>query len=54
VSHIVVEITEATAQLVADKLNPYLVNADAPVSTRATPEEVAGIVLTGQPRGTVS
>jgi hypothetical protein len=51
VAHIVVEVTEVTAQLVADKLRPYLVNADVPVSTRATPEEA---VLRPLPHGTVS
>jgi hypothetical protein len=51
VAHVVVEITDATAQLVADKLLPWLERADAPVSSRATPEEA---VLRPLPHGTVS
>jgi hypothetical protein len=48
---VVVEVTEVTAQLVADKLLPWLERADAPVSTRATP---ADVVLRPRPSGNVS
>jgi hypothetical protein len=48
---VVVEVTEATAQLVADKLLPWLERADAPVSSRATPQDV---VLRPRPSGNVS